>query len=166
MNKNIIVANNIRSAYNVGSLFRICDAFNFDLIIQGISPRPALQHEKGKELIKSLNDEKKLRKSGLDGFDNINWKYFQDETDVIKYLLKHDYTIISIENNVDHEIDIKNYKFANKLKYAIVMGSEVNGVSEKFLKTSKSVLKLSMQGKGKSLNVSVCAGIVAYLLNS
>lgn len=165
MTKNIIVANNIRSAYNIGSIFRICDAFGFDLIIQGISPRPTLPTDIGKNLIKNLENEKKIKKSGLDGFNNIAWKYFTTEEETISYIQKNNYTVISVENNIGMEINLSEYTFSSQNKYALILGSEVDGVSKTFINNSNSVLQIPMKGKGKSLNVSVTCGIISYVLS-
>ena len=159
MDKNIIVANNIRSAYNVGSLFRICDAFNFNLIIQGISPRPTLPGDIGKDLIKNLENEKKIKKGGLDGFNNIDWLYFETTEQTIQHLLNQNYEILSIENNIGNEKLLNKYKFESIKKYAIILGSEVDGVSKQFIEASKDILFIPMYGYGKSLNVSITAGI-------
>ncbi|MGB2458637.1 MAG: TrmH family RNA methyltransferase, partial [Flavobacteriales bacterium] len=92
------------------------------------------------------------------------WEYFNDSNDCIKGLKEKGYTIISIEQ-ADNAIDLNNYSIEKSRKIALVFGNEVNGVSDKIINLSDSVIEIPQHGTKHSFNVSVSVGIVLWDLS-
>ena len=146
----IIVLDNVRSAHNVGSVFRTSDAFLIEkIMLCGICPVPP---------------KNEIRKTALGATESVDWEYFNDSTDCIKGLGKKGYKIISIEQT-DNATDLNNYSIKKSQKIALVFGNEVNGVSEEIIQQSDNVIEIPQHGTKHSLNVSVSVGIVLWDLS-
>ena len=91
----------------------------------------------------------------------VNWEYHKSATKVIQNLKKNNYQIISIEQTTD-STDLNSFFFKKKEKIAFVFGNEVKGVSNEIISISDHSLKIPQFGKKKSMNVSVCVGIVLW----
>jgi 23S rRNA (guanosine2251-2'-O)-methyltransferase len=108
-----IVLDNVRSALNVGSVFRTSDAFLIEkIILCGITATPP---------------NKEIRKAALGSTDSVNWKYIKNTTDAVKQLIKDGYHVVGIEQ-VDKSTKLNEFELPKK-PIAIIMGNEVNGVS-------------------------------------
>lgn len=161
--KIVFVLDNIRSAFNVGAIFRISEALSYDIHLIGITPTPLNKKTKIK-----------LEKTSLKTIDHVNWLYFKNVDDWFKSINisnKKDYLIISVENIKDSQksmslFDISSLtsEFKNKKYIYICLGHEINGVSNFLITKSDFIIYLPMQGTKNSLNVSSCAGIVGYFL--
>lgn len=146
----VIILDNVRSAHNVGSVFRTSDAFLIEkIMLCGICPVPP---------------KNEIRKTALGATESVDWQYFNDSTDCIKGLKEKGYTIISIEQ-ADNAIDLNNYSIEKSRKIALVFGNEVNGVSDKIINLSDSVIEIPQHGTKHSFNVSVSVGIVLWDLS-
>ena len=157
----VVILHNVRSLYNVGSIFRTADAVAAEKIyLCGITPKPVDEFGKPRsQLIKvSLGAEK-----------YVPWEKVKLTTRLIDRLKKDGYKVLSVEQNKN---SIPYYKFPKsyilsaswRTKLCLVLGSEVNGLSQSILKKSDKILEIPMFGKKESLNVSVAFGIVAYYL--
>lgn len=143
-----IILHNIRSAYNIGSFFRICDGVNIKKIyIGGFSPTPK-------------SDLKKIIKTSLGSENNVDWEKYDDIDKLIKKYKNKKYDIISIENT-KKAIDYRNFDY-NKKDILFVFGNEITGIDKKILDISNFIIKIPMRGLKESLNVSVCGGIILY----
>lgn len=143
----IIVLDNIRSAHNVGSVFRTSDAFLIEkIILCGICPVPP---------------KNEIRKTALGATESVDWEYFNNSTDCIIRLREKGYTIISIEQ-ADNAVDLNNFSIKKSQKIALVFGNEVNGVSEEIIQQSDNVIEIPQHGTKHSFNVSVSVGIVLW----
>ena len=150
-----VIAHNIRSLYNIGSIFRSADAFGVTKIfLTGYSgvPNTALAI-------------KRIAKTALGAENFVAWEYKKSAVTLIKYLKKQypKLTIIGLEKKLGAQ-NIKNCKVKNS--FALVLGEEVEGVSKNLLKNCDLLLEIPMYGKKESLNVSVAFGIAAYSLTS
>ncbi|MGB1932025.1 MAG: RNA methyltransferase [Flavobacteriales bacterium] len=146
----VIILDNVRSAHNVGSVFRTSDAFLIEkIMLCGICPVPP---------------KNEIRKTALGATESVDWEYFNDSNDCIKGLKEKGYTIISIEQ-ADNAIDLNNYSIEKSRKIALVFGNEVNGVSDKIINLSDSVIEIPQHGTKHSFNVSVSVGIVLWDLS-
>jgi len=160
--KNIVViAHNIRSALNVGSMFRICDGAGVKkLYLTGYTPYPRVKNDKRLNF-EIENTEKKIKKSGLDGFKHVSFEHVKNLQELIIDLKKENFEILALEESKDS----KNiYDYTITKNSAIIVGNEVEGIEESILNLSDEILKIPMLGKGKSLNVGVSLGIGIYLL--
>ncbi len=140
-----VILDNIRSAYNVGSIFRTCDgAGSCEIIICGISPTP--QHNK-------------VAKTSLGSTESVPWKYYKTTEEAVKTLMDDNIPIYSIELT-------EKAKPYTEVEYpreiAIVLGHETEGVNRHILDISDEHIIVPMNGKKESLNVATVAGIVIY----
>ena len=143
----IIVLDNVRSAHNVGSVFRTSDAFLIEkIMLCGICPIPP---------------KNEIRKTALGATESVEWEYFNDNADCIKGLTKKGYKIISIEQ-ADNATELNNYFMEKPQKIALVFGNEINGVSEEIIQQSDDVIEIPQHGTKHSFNVSVSVGIVLW----
>tara|TARA_A100000164_G_scaffold255834_1_gene227968 strand:- start:386 stop:919 length:534 start_codon:yes stop_codon:yes gene_type:complete len=142
-----VLLDNIRSAHNVGSIFRSCDAFLIDeIILCGITAKPP---------------NKEIRKTALGSTDSVKWSYFENIQDAILKLKKEKYQIISVEQ-ADKSTELENFNIQSKKKYAIIFGNEINGVNQKVIDISDDVVEIPQFGTKHSFNVSVSVGIVIW----
>lgn len=143
----IIVLDNVRSAHNVGSVFRTSDAFLIEkIMLCGICPVPP---------------KNEIRKTALGATESVEWEYFNDNADCIKGLTKKGYKIISVEQ-ADNATELNNYFMEKPQKIALVFGNEINGVSEEIIQQSDDVIEIPQHGTKHSFNVSVSVGIVLW----
>ena len=143
----VVVLDNVRSLYNIGSIFRSCDAFRVKSVyLCGITATPP-------------NAE--IHKTALGGEDSVEWKYFEKTEDVIQQLRQEDYFIYSIEQ-VENSTRLQNLSLDATKTYAVVFGNEVKGVSQNVVDLSNDCLEIPPFGPKHSLNVSVAAGIVIW----
>jgi len=148
---NVLILDNIRSAENVGSLFRTGDAVGISQIfLTGITPCPLDRFDR---------PNKKIGKASLGAENNIVWKYFATTEKAISFLKKEDYFIVAIEQS-SNSIDYKKIKVKNKT--AFILGNEVFGIPKKILSSADIVAEIPMYGEKESLNVSVSGGIALF----
>ena len=143
----IIVLDNIRSAHNVGSVFRTSDAFLIKkIMLCGICPVPP---------------KNEIRKTALGATESVEWEYYSKSIDCINILAKKGYRIISIEQ-ADNATYLNNFSTEKSQKIALVFGNEVNGVMEEIIQQSDDVIEIPQFGTKHSVNVSVSVGIVLW----
>ena len=148
MQTTIVILENVRSAFNVGAIFRSCDASHVEeLHLIGITPKPPLD---------------KLIKTSVGAVDFVNWKYFKTIDESIYYLREKfkDIEIVSIEQN-ENSISLLDVVL-KKPQTAFIFGHEINGVSKNAIDQSDKVVELPMLGKKNSLNVATTVGIILY----
>ncbi|MBI5530189.1 MAG: RNA methyltransferase [Candidatus Doudnabacteria bacterium] len=146
-----VIAHNIRSLLNVGSIFRTADAFGVTKIyLTGYTGTPENPVHKNK-----------ISKSALGAENWVPWEHRPSAAKLIKELKQNQVQIIALENNVASQ-DIK--KFKPKFPAALLLGEEVKGIAKPLLKACDAVVEIPMVGKKESLNVSVAFGIAAYEL--
>jgi tRNA G18 (ribose-2'-O)-methylase SpoU len=148
---NILILPDIRSAVNVGAIFRTADAVGIDKIyLVGCTPRPTDQFGR---------IQKDIGKSALGAETWVEWEYKETIVPLLKNLKKQGYEIVSLEQN-DKSIDYRKYK--KPFKMALILGPEVTGLDKNVLNNSDKILEIPMYGKKESLNVSVAAGIALF----
>ncbi len=149
MKKIIIILDNVRSAFNVGSIFRSADAAgNTEIYLCGITPTP---------------ENPKVLKTSLGAEETIKWKYFNNTIDAVKQLKKEKIPVyaIEIEGNSEHFQNFRYFK-KDKNKIALIFGHEINGISRPVLKLSDNLVYIPMEGIKESLNVSITASILIF----
>ncbi len=164
MNKKVyILLPDIRSAYNVGSIFRSADCFGVDKIyLSGTTPCPIDRFGRF-----SSGPQKEISKTALGAEKHIEWEYISDVDKLIKNKKKANFTIVSIEQDkksISPTEFLKIKKQNNIENILIIFGNEVDGVDKKILKKADHIVEIDMKGKKESLNVSVCAGLIMYIL--
>lgn len=141
----IVILDNIRSAFNVGSIFRTSDAVGVKkLILCGMTAIP---------------ENPKVKKTALGADLAVPWEFENSAYDAINECKNKGYKIYGVEVAKD-AIDFRKVDYAEKS--AIVLGHERMGLSEKILQLCDEIIFVPMNGVKESLNVGVCMGIVAY----
>lgn len=151
----IIVLDNIRSLFNVGSIFRTADAVGAEKIyLCGITPEPVDRFGRIRP---------QLAKVSLGAEKSVAWEYNKSTANVLCDLKKQKFKILAVELDKKAIPYFKvKIKRSDLSKTAIVFGNEVNGISKNILKRADKILEIPMAGKKESLNVSVSAGIVLF----
>ncbi len=150
-----VIAHNIRSLHNVGSIFRTADAFGVNKIfLTGYTGTPEYFAHKAK-----------ISKTALGAEEFVPWEYKKSVAKLIKDLrLKYPkIKIVGLENNTD---SISINKFKPKFPLVLVLGEETKGIPKPLLKLCDSVVEIPMVGQKESLNVSVAFGIAAYAIRN
>ncbi len=148
-----VIAHNIRSLHNVGSIFRTADAFGVSKIyLTGYTGRPDFYAHKNK-----------ISKVALGAEQFVPWEYKHSAVKLIKDLRLKNVKIVALENTLG-AINIQ--KFKPKFPLALILGEEVRGVSKALLRLCDDIVEIPMLGKKESLNVSVAFGITAFALRN
>lgn len=143
----VIVLDNIRSTNNIGSIFRTCDAFLVSrIVICGISATPP---------------NKEIHKTAIGAEQSVDWTYFNTTVEAIGKLRDEGFKIVAIEQ-AEGSCDICNFEYDVNDKYALVLGNEVEGVSDEVMEMIDHCVEIPQYGTKHSLNVSITAGIVIY----
>jgi len=146
----VIVLDNLRSGFNVGSVFRSLDCFGFpEVILCGITPKPP---------------HKEIFKTAIGAQFSIDWSYSESVFEACHLLKNKGYQLIGIEQT-SKSVFLKDLKLDKDKKYAIILGNEVDGLSVALLPILDRAVEIEQFGTKHSLNVSVCAGVVIYELN-
>jgi len=142
------ILDNIRSAYNVGAMFRTAEcAYIAELVLCGITARPS---------------HRKVEKTALGTTWLVPWRYFADTMEAVQVLRGEGWTIAALEIT-DESIPIQTVE-RRHFPLALVIGNEVTGVDEKVLQAADMVLEIPQFGEKESLNVAVAFGIAVFLL--
>ena len=142
-----VVLDNVRSMLNVGSVFRTSDAFRLAHIhLCGITATPP---------------HRDITKSAIGAEQSMSWSHHNNTTEVVKDLQSKGYHVVSVEQ-AEGAASLKAFDFDPIKKYAIVLGNEVDGVSQEVIDMSDTILEIPQLGTKHSLNISVCAGVVLW----
>ena len=148
-----LVLHNIRSVYNVGSIFRTADAAGVEkIILTGYTPTPVDRF--GRE-------RKDFKKVSLGAEKTVPWVQSNSIAYAIELVKSEGYTVAAVEQD-KNSTSLFNYRPPKKL--ALVLGNEVRGLSKASLNLADVILEIPMRGKKESLNVSVAAGITMFTL--
>ena len=136
---------NIRSLYNVGSIFRTSDAIRLQkLFLTGYTGYPP---------------RKEIDKTALGAVDSVDWEHFEVTNEAVHQLKKNDIEIIALEHTTD-SLPYDNYEF--KFPFCLLLGNEVEGLTDDLVREADVSIEIPMFGLKQSLNVSVAYGIVMY----
>ena len=143
----IVVLDDVRSMYNVGSVFRTSDAFRVEAVyLCGISCTPPATE---------------IHKTALGAEDSVNWKYFKTALEAVDELKNEGYQVLSVEQ-VEHSTKLQTFIPQEGQRYAVILGNEVKGVHQEVVDASDGCLEIPQLGTKHSMNVSVTAGIIIY----
>ena len=145
----IIILENIRSAYNVGSVFRTADAFLIEAIyIVGYSAKPP---------------HKEIKKTALGAEETVEWKYFKTTAEAIDELRSKDFQVFAAEQ-AEGSYLLHEIKTEPEEKIAVVFGNEVTGVEQSTIELCDGCLEIPQLGMKHSLNIATAAGVVLWEL--
>lgn len=152
-----LILHRIRSAYNVGSMFRSADGIGIDKIfITGFTQAPS-----EKDYVFQSKAEKMLSKTALGADKYVPWEKEKNLSKLIEKLKKENFQIIALEQN-ENSIDYRAFKPSHKV--ALIVGNEPRGIDGRILKKCDIIMELPMRGKKQSLNVAVALGVAGYKL--
>lgn len=145
-----VLLDNIRSAWNVGSIFRSADGFGFDHIhLCGITPTP---------------DNEAVVKTSLGAEENIQWTYHKDAVELVMELKKESWRVIALEDEQTAN-EIGQTPPAAGERSVLILGNEVTGIDPGLIALSDEILFIPMRGKKRSLNVAIAFSVAAYALS-
>ncbi len=143
----IAVIENVRSAYNVGSLFRTADAFLLEAIyITGYTAKPP---------------HKEIKKTALGAEDTVDWKYFPNASEAIFHLKSNGYKVYAVEQVVNSR-PLQEMEFGKDEKVAVIFGNEVTGVDQETILQCDACIEIPQLGMKHSLNIATAAGVVLW----
>lgn len=155
MNEVAVVLPNIRSAHNVGSIFRTADGAGVArLYLCGYTPRPVDRFGRA---------DKTLSKTALGAEKTVAWEYHREPATLLRTLRAQGWRIVGVEQDARSQ-DYRTFKANGKI--AVVFGNEVRGLSPTLRALCDELIEIPMHGKKESLNVSVAAGIVLFAMHS
>ena len=142
-----VIAENVRSLYNVGSIFRTSDGALIEKLwlcgYTGYPPR------------------KEIDKTALGSVESVPWEHETDTISVIKKLKTDGYTILALEHT-DSSVNYNEAEYT--FPVALLLGNEVDGLSDEAVALCDQSVEIPMYGLKQSLNVSVAYGIIVYHL--
>ena len=155
----IVIAHNIRSTHNIGSVFRTAEGFGVQkIIISGYSPYPTQSNDtRLPHIAEKLT--KQIHKTALGAETIVPFEY-QESPDIIQLQLDG-YTIVGLEQD-QRSVQLPDYRPPQKI--ALLLGEEVHGITDAMRDLCDNLIEIPMKGKKESFNVSVAAGIALYHL--
>lgn len=144
----IVVLDDVRSLYNVGSVLRTSDAFRIEAVyLCGITATPP---------------HNEIHKTALGAEDSVEWKYFATTEEAVRHLHDNGYFVYSVEQ-CEGSTKMQTLTLErSSQKYAVILGNEVKGVKQTVVDLSDGCLEIPQFGTKHSMNVSVTAGIVIW----
>lgn len=143
----VLVVDNVRSLNNIGSLFRTSDAFLVEKIcLCGISATPP---------------SVEIHKTALGAEYSVAWEYYPETTKAVSELLSRNYKVCVLEQ-VKGSVALQDFEVNVNEKYAIVVGNEIDGVSQEVVDLCSTSIEIPQSGTKHSLNVSVSAAIALW----
>lgn len=144
----ILIAHNIRSLHNVGSIFRSADAFAVSKIfLTGYTGTPP---------------RKEIAKVALGSEHRVSWEYLEDVNPLIDQLKKEGVLILALDN-IPGAVPIDQIETSNKV--ALILGNETEGIESQVIEQVDQTIFIPMPGIKRSLNVSVATGIALFALS-
>jgi len=151
MTETAVLLHNIRSAHNVGAIFRTADAAGVSKIyLSGYTPTPVDRFGRPR---------REIVKTALGGEFSVAWEYVKSPAKIISTLKKDGWQIVGVEQD-PRAIDYREFKTSGPT--LIILGNEVRGISKSIRDRCDTLVEIPMRGKKESLNVSVAAGIVLF----
>ena len=145
----IAVLENVRSAYNVGSVFRTADAFLIEAIyITGYTAKPP---------------HKEIKKTALGAEETVEWQYFPTAVEAIHALKQEGYKVFAVEQ-AEGSCELQAVSFEPKEKIAVIFGNEVTGVEQSTIALCDGCIEIPQLGMKHSLNIATAVGVVLWEL--
>lgn len=160
--KLVVIAHNIRSTYNVGSILRTADGFGIERIyFTGYSPYPTQKDDSRlPHLRQKLTDQ--IHKTALGAEATLPTEHHEDIVALLKQLKAGGYQIVALEQTPT-SLNLAKFK-PSSARLALLLGEEVHGITADLLKLCDTFVEIPMRGHKESFNVSVAAGIALYQL--
>ena len=166
----VVVLDDVRSLYNVGSVFRTADAFRVKAIyLCGITATPEqVKAGDGVTIVKdcTLKAAQEIHKTALGAEESVEWRYFKTAEEAVKSLKNDGFTVLAVEQAHGSTM-LGDFKpewedDTQGRQYAVVLGNEVKGVHQEVIDLCHGCLEIPQYGTKHSLNVSVTGGIIIW----
>lgn len=156
----VVIAHNIRSTHNVGSIFRTSEGFGVSkIILSGYTPYPQMAADtRLPHVAQKLTAQ--IHKTALDAETIVPFEY--QETPNLQSLREQGYRIVGLEQD-DRSVMLADYKPPEKV--ALLLGEEVEGIAADLRELCDDLIEIPMVGRKESFNVSVATGIALYALS-
>lgn len=156
MPKITLILDNIRSTYNVGSIFRTAEGFGAEkIILSGYTPYPKLENDSRLPHI-SEKLTAQIHKTALGAENLVPFEYVDD---ILKWLETYNPPIIALEQA---ENSILLPDFEPPEEFALILGEEVHGIRPEVLQMANQIIEIPMRGQKESFNVSVACAVALY----
>lgn len=143
----VVVLDDVRSMYNIGSVLRTADAFRVEQVcLCGVCATPP---------------SAEIHKTALGAEDSVAWRYYPTALEAVTELRDQGYEVYSVEQ-VEHSTKLHRFVAQHGKRYAVVLGNEVKGVHQEVIDASHGCLEIPQFGTKHSMNVSVTAGIIIH----
>lgn len=159
----VVVAHNIRSVHNVGSIFRTCEGFGVaKLYLTGYTPYPELVQDKRLPHIRNKLSNQ-INKTALGAEYFVAFEYHDSITSLILELREESFSIIGLEQTPQSTL-LPDFKTPEAT--ALVLGEEVLGIPKEVRDLCDNFVEIPMRGRKESFNVSVATGVALYAITS
>jgi tRNA G18 (ribose-2'-O)-methylase SpoU len=157
----IVIAHNIRSTHNVGSIFRTCEGFGVKkLILSGYTPYPVIENDpRLPHIAQKITGQ--IHKTALDAETLVPFEHV-DELD-IDAVKSAGYQIFALEQH-PNSVPLLDAQLPDAV--ALLLGEEVEGINATHLQKADTIIEIPMSGRKESFNVSVAAGIALHIITS
>jgi 23S rRNA (guanosine2251-2'-O)-methyltransferase len=156
----IVIAHDIRSAHNVGSLLRTAEGLGVDeVILSGFTPYPSLPSNDPRLPHHRHKIDSLLQKTALNAQNTQSWRQEDDVFTVIDELHAKGYTVAALEQS-EHSVALPDFKCPDKL--VLLLGREVEGIEDHILRLCDTTLEIPMFGAKESFNVVQAAAMALY----
>lgn len=146
-----VVLDDVRSMYNVGSVFRTADSFRLEkIMLCGITACPP---------------HPEIHKTALGAELSMEWEKCENTTEAVNKLHEEGYEVYALEQ-VEHSVPLQNFRVEHGKKYALIFGNEVKGVSQEAVNICDGAIEIPQFGTKHSMNVSVSGGIAIWQIAS
>ena len=143
----VVVLDDVRSMYNIGSVFRTGDAFRIEAVyLCGVCATPP---------------STEIHKTALGAEDSVEWKYFPTALEAVEQLHRDGYEVYAVEQ-AESSTMLHDFIPVSDRRYAVVMGNEVKGVHQEVIDQCDGCIEIPQFGTKHSMNVSVTTGIIIY----
>jgi 23S rRNA (guanosine2251-2'-O)-methyltransferase len=155
----IVIAHNIRSTHNVGSIFRTAEGFGVKkIVLSGYTPYPRIKND---PRLPHISDKltSQIHKTALHAEEIVPFEY--REVLDLNAFKKEGYRLVALEQ-AENSVLLSDYTIPEKI--ALLIGEEVHGIEPELLAQCEDIVEIPMQGQKESFNVSVATGIALYAL--
>lgn len=157
----VVIAHDIRSTHNVGSLLRTCEGLGINQVyFTGYTPYP---QESGDERLPHIARKltSQIHKTALGAENLVKWEHAKDIKILIEQLRSEGYTVAALEQGPE---SVELHKYAVPAKVALLLGREVEGIDTELLQACDQMIEIPMFGQKESFNVVQAAAMTLYHL--
>ncbi|MDV6010951.1 TrmH family RNA methyltransferase [Haloechinothrix sp. LS1_15] len=159
----VVIAHNLRSVHNVGSLLRTGEVFAIDKVyVTGFTPHPTYPGDERDPKLRDMQT-RRMAKAAAGAERTMPLEHHGDVHELLASLREARYTIAGLENDPDAAV-IGDYEPGAKV--ALILGDEVSGIKPVLREECDVLLQIPVFGGKETLNVSVAAGIALYALRT